>query len=77
MPRRPSKVLRKELKLSMDAALLGRMELRLFNPTLGKPIYAARSRLFEALLKRWLAEEAGDALIPSIPTLEELRDFSE
>lgn len=56
-PGRPrSPFLRSDWKISLPAALAAEVELRLLDPLTKKPGYAARSRLIEELLKRWLSD---------------------
>ena len=72
-PRKP--YLRADWKLSLPAELAARIDLMLEDPLTRKPKYAARARLVEGLLRRWIAETAGDA-VPSVPTLTDLRESS-
>lgn len=63
-------------KITLPATLAGRVEYMLLSPTYGKPIYAARARLVEALLENWVARESGSDVLPHVPSLEELRSIS-
>lgn len=72
-PRKP--YLRADWKLSLPAELAARIDLMLEDPLTRKPKYAARARLVEGLLRRWIAETNGEAVVP-VPTLTELREQS-
>lgn len=60
----------KKLRFALPADLCMRLEERLFDPALGKPIYGARSRLIVLLLRKWL----DDPSIVPISIIEEGND---
>lgn len=72
-PRKP--YLRADWKLSLPAELASRIDLMLEDPLTRKPRYAARARLMEGLLRRWIAESTGEPA-PAVPTLTDLREGS-
>lgn len=61
-------------KITLPAALAGRVELMLLSPIHQRPIYGARARLIEQLLEYWVAKESGSPL-PRLPSVEELRSI--
>lgn len=65
--------LRTTMKLSMPAPTVAKLDLLFEDPLTGRPKYGARSRLIDALLRRYFAEIEGDVL-PDLPTLTELRN---
>jgi hypothetical protein len=73
MPRPFNPDLIRPWKIAIPATLAGRVEFALMDRITGKPIYGARNKLISALLTRWLAEQAGAAEVPQVPSLEELR----
>lgn len=73
--RRPDRDLIVKWKVNIPATTAGRVELMLLDPVLNKPIYAARSKLIEALLENWIAQQSGSE--PThIPSVEELRSIT-
>lgn len=72
-PRKP--YIRADWKLSLPAELASRIDLMLEDPLTRKPKYAARARLVEGLLRKWIAEQSGEPIVEP-PTLAELRESS-
>jgi hypothetical protein len=63
-----SSELRAEMKLSLKASTVARVDLALMDPLTRKPRYGARSVLVEGLLEEWLAKnEAVDPAQPLLP----------
>lgn len=65
--------LQKPWKLNLSASVAGKVEFMLTDPITKKPIYGARTKLIEALIERWIAEQEGRTPLPHVPTLEQLR----
>lgn len=51
-----SQELRAEMKLSLKASTVARVDLQLMDPLTRKPKYGARSALVESLLEDWLSK---------------------
>ena len=49
-----------EITVSIPTRLLGELELKLYDPGLGKATYGARSALIVKLLQEWLDKEKED-----------------
>jgi len=65
----------KQWKITIQAALAGKMEMVLDDPITRRPIYGRRRELTEALYRNWLDREAGkpEAERSHVPSLLELR----
>jgi hypothetical protein len=64
--------LRTTMKLSLPAPTVARLDLLFEDPLTGRPKYGARSKLIDALLRRYYADLEGE-VPPELPTLAELR----
>lgn len=62
-------------KVTLPAALAGRVEHMLLSPIHNQPIYGSRARLIEGLLEYWIAKESGSEL-PPLPSLLDLRSVN-
>lgn len=56
----------------MPATIAGTIEFMVLDPATGKPKYGARNKLVVALLSKWIAEQRREAVIPTVPTREQL-----
>ena len=73
LPRPRSEYIRADVKVSLSAPLAAELNLALIDPLTQRRKYGALSKLVEALLRQWLADQAGEDPV-SIPTLNELRE---
>jgi hypothetical protein len=62
-----SSELRAEMKLSLKASTVARVDLALMDPLTRKPRYGARSILVEGLLEEWLSKNEADPAQPPLP----------
>lgn len=71
--RPPLPYIRDTWKVSLPAPLTAEIDLMLSNPATHRLKYGARSRLVEALLRRWLAEVRGEPpnTVPGVDDLKE------
>lgn len=67
--------LQRPWKLNLSASVAGKVEYLLTDPITKKPIYGARKALVEGLIEWWIAKEEGRVPLPSVPTLEQLRQL--
>lgn len=67
MPRRARGALSTDLKISIDAALAGQVEMLLLDPIHGKAKYGSRSKLIERLLRDWVDSQLAARAALSIP----------